>query len=234
MQEINARSSHLEEITLSYHHLGPTIEWFLTHCHIHRYPSKSLLIHAGEEAYSLFYIIRGSVAVYMKDEDGKEVILNHLGQGQFVGEMGLFDEKETVRTAWVKVKEISEIAEISYKKFKQLIQINPDILMNLAGQLSRRLRRTTRQVTNLAFLDVTGRIAQTLLDLAKQPEAMTHPDGMQIKITRQEIGQMVGCSRETVGRILKLLEDYGLISAHGKTIVVYRDEEAYAAFFKKL
>nr|AYV99740.1 CTP-2F1-CRP [synthetic construct] len=59
--------------------------------------------------------------------------------------------------------------------------------------------------TGLAFLDVTGRIAQTLLNLAKQPDAMTHPDGMQIKITRQEIGQIVGCSRETVGRILKML-----------------------------
>ena len=60
------------------------------------------------------------------------------------------------------------------------------------------------------------------MNLTKQPDAMTHPEGMQIRITRQEIGQMVGCSRETVGRILKMLEDDGLISAHGKTIVVYR------------
>ena len=75
-------------------------------------------------------------------------------------------------------------------------------------------------MTNLAFLDVAGRIAQALMHLAKQPEAMTHPDGMQIKITRQEIGQMVGCSRETVGRIIKMLEDQNLIHAHGKTIVV--------------
>ena len=84
-----------------------------------------------------------------------------------------------------------------------------------------RLRNTTRKVGDLAFLDVTGRVARTLLDLCKQPDAMTHPDGMQIKITRQEIGQIVGCSRETVGRILKMLEDQNLISAHGKTIVVF-------------
>ncbi|MFL9694822.1 helix-turn-helix domain-containing protein, partial [Aeromonas veronii] len=71
------------------------------------------------------------------------------------------------------------------------------------------------------FLDVTGRIAQTLLNLAKQPDAMTHPDGMQIKINRQEIGQIVGCSSETVGRILKMLEEQELFSAHGKTIVVF-------------
>ena len=76
-------------------------------------------------------------------------------------------------------------------------------------------------MSNLAFLDVTGRIAQTLLNLAKMPDAMTHPDGMQIKITRQEIGQMVGCSRETVGRIMRMLEEQHLITAHGKTIVIH-------------
>ena len=102
-----------------------------------------------------------------------------------------------------------------------MITIAPDILMRLAGQMASRLQVTSQKVGNLAFLDVTGRIANTLLDLAKQPDAMTHPDGMQIKITRQEIGQIVGCSRETVGRILKMLEEQGLISAHGKTIVVF-------------
>ena len=93
--------------------------------------------------------------------------------------------------------------------------------MRLAGQMAARLTDTSRKVGNLAFLDVTGRIAKTLLNLSHQPEAMTHPDGMQIKITRQEIGQIVGCSRETVGRILKMMEENHLIHAHGKTIVVY-------------
>lgn len=199
----------------------PAVEWFLTHCHIHRYPAKYNLIHSGENAESLFYIVSGSVAVYIKDEEGKEMILSHLGAGEFVGEISLFEEKIQTRTAWVKTKGQCEIAEISYKKFKQLVHLNPDILMYLAAQMARRLRQTSRQVSNLAFLDVAGRIAQTLMNLAKMPDAMTHPEGMQIKITRQEIGQMVGCSRETVGRILKMLEDEGLISAHGKTIVVY-------------
>ncbi len=166
----------------------PTLEWFLSHCHIHKYPSKSTLIHQGEKAETLYYIVKGSVAVLIKDEEGKEMILSYLN---------------------------------SYKKFRQLIQVNPDILMRLSAQMARRLQVTSEKVGNLAFLDVTGRIAQTLLNLAKQPDAMTHPDGMQIKITRQEIGQIVGCSRETVGRILKMLEDQNLISAHGKTIVVY-------------
>lgn len=200
---------------------NPAVEWFLTHCHIHRYPSKYTLIHSGEDAESLFYIVSGSVAVFIKDEEGKEMILSHLGPGEFVGEISLFEETVQTRTAWVKTKGSCEIAEISYRKFKQLVHLNPDILMYLAAQMARRLHQTSRQVSNLAFLDVTGRIAQTLMNLAKMPEAMTHPEGMQIKITRQEIGQMVGCSRETVGRILKMLEDEGLISAHGKTIVVY-------------
>ncbi|EGD7551189.1 cAMP-activated global transcriptional regulator CRP [Escherichia coli] len=175
----------------------PTLEWFLSHCHIHKYPSKSTLIHQGEKAETLYYIVKGSVAVLIKDEEGQE------------------------RSAWVRAKTACEVAEISYKKFRQLIQVNPDILMRLSAQMARRLQVTSEKVGNLAFLDVTGRIAQTLLNLAKQPDAMTHPDGMQIKITRQEIGQIVGCSRETVGRILKMLEDQNLISAHGKTIVVY-------------
>ena len=84
-----------------------------------------------------------------------------------------------------------------------------------------RLRRTTRKVGDLAFLDATGRVAATLLELCKQPDAMTHPDGMQIKITRQEIGRIVGCSREMVGRVLKILEEQGLISVKGKTMVIY-------------
>lgn len=198
----------------------PALDWFLTHCHLHKYPAKSTLIHAGEDATTLYYVIKGTVMVSAKDDEGKEMILTYLGAGEFFGEAGLFDEGSK-RSAWVKTKTPCEIAEISYKKYRQLIQINPEILMFLTAQLARRVQNTSRQVSNLAFLDVAGRIAQTLIHLAKEPEAMTHPDGMQIKITRQEIGQMVGCSRETVGRIIKMLEDQNLIHAHGKTIVVY-------------
>ena len=87
--------------------------------------------------------------------------------------------------------------------------------------LADRLLRTSRKAGLLAFYDVAGRIARTLLDLCEQPDAMTHPDGMQIKITRQEIGRIVGCSREMVGRVLKTLVDQGLVSVKGKTMVVY-------------
>ncbi len=201
-------------------HTDPTLEWFLSHCHIHKYPSKSTLIYAGEKAETLYYIVKGTVAVLIKDEEGKEMILSYLSQGEFIGELGLFEDGQE-RTAWVRAKTPCEVAEISFKKFRQLIQVNPDILMRLSAQMASRLQITSQKVGDLAFLDVTGRIAQTLLNLAMQSDAMTHPEGMQIKITRQEIGQIVGCSRETVGRIIRMLEEQKLISAHGKTIVVY-------------
>ena len=87
--------------------------------------------------------------------------------------------------------------------------------------MAQRLRNTTRKVGDLAFFDVSGRVARCLLDLCKQPDAMTHPDGMQIKITRQEIGRIVGCSREMVGRVLKDLEEQKLVAVKGKTMVVF-------------
>lgn len=200
-----------------------TITWFVSQCHIHKYPAKSAIIHAGEKAETLYYVVKGTVSVLIKDHDGHEMILTYLNQGDFIGELGLFNDEETAptRTAWVKAKTSCDIAEVSYSKFKQLVQVNPEILMRLSAQMARRLTDTSKKVGNLAFLDVTGRIAKTLLNLSHQPEAMTHPDGMQIKITRQEIGQIVGCSRETVGRILKMMEENHLIHAHGKTIVVY-------------
>ncbi|MDD7570194.1 MAG: cAMP-activated global transcriptional regulator CRP [[Actinobacillus] rossii] len=218
MQDLEMMKSTEEHLISSV--IDPTIDWFISHCHIHKYPTKTTLIHAGEKADTLYYLVKGSAMVMVKDEEGKEMILSYLSEGEFFGEVGLFEENQT-RSASVKARTTCEIAEVSYKKFRQLIQVNPEILMHLTGQLSRRLQNTSRQVTNLAFLDVAGRIAQTLMNLSKMPDAMTHPDGMQIKITRQEIGQMVGCSRETVGRILKMLEDQNLIAAHGKTIVVF-------------
>ena len=155
----------------------------------------------------------------LEDDTGHEMVLAYLNKGDFFGEMGLFQENE--RSALVIAKEQCDVAEIQYTKFRDLVKHDPEILMHMAGQLAKRLRDTSRKVIDLAYLDVTGRVAHTLLDLAKQPDALTHPEGMQIRITRQEIAKIVGCSREMAGRVLKELQQQGLISAHGKTIVVY-------------
>jgi CRP/FNR family cyclic AMP-dependent transcriptional regulator len=197
-----------------------SIDKFLEHCHRRRYPAKSVIIYAGDRPDVLYYIVAGSVSVLIEDDDNHEIVLAYLNPGDFFGEMGLFGENSD-RSAWIRTKTQCELAEISYSRYRQLAEDDPGILFALAGQMAARLRNTSRKVSDLAFLDVTGRVARTLLDLCKQPDAMTHPDGMQIKITRQEIGRIVGCSREMVGRVLKSLEEQGLISAKGKTMVVF-------------
>ena len=196
------------------------VEEFLSHCHRRRYPAKSTIIYAGDQGDTLYYIIKGSVTVVIEDDsDGKEMILAYLNPGDFVGEMGLFDQEH--RSAWIRTKTECEVGEISYGKFIELSHKHPEFLFAISKQIAQRLRDTTRKVSDLAFLDVTGRVARTLLDLCKEPDAMTHPDGMQIKITRQEIGRIGGCSREMVGRVLKDLEERELVSVAGKTMVVF-------------
>jgi len=197
-----------------------TIQSFLEHCHRHRYPSKSLIIYAGDKPDVLYYIVEGSVTVLIEDESGHEIVLAYLNAGDFFGEMGLFSELDN-RSAFVRARTQCELAEISYARFHQMVERDPKILFELATQMANRLQKTSRKVGDLAFMDVTGRVARTLIELCKEPDAMTHPDGMQIRITRQELGRIVGCSREMVGRVLKTLEEQGLITASGKTIVVF-------------
>lgn len=200
--------------------INPAVEKFLEHCHRRRYPAKSTIICAGDKPDVLYYIIKGSVTVLIEDDNGHEIVLAYLNDGDFFGEMGLFDDTQN-RSAWVRARGECEVAEISYNRFHQLAEEGSDILFHLATQMATRLRKTSRKVSDLAFLDVTGRIARTLLDLAKSPDAITHPDGMQIRITRQELGRIVGCSREMAGRVLKILEEQNLITARGKTIVIF-------------
>lgn len=197
-----------------------SIDEFLKHCHRRHYPAKSVIIYAGDKPDALYYIISGSVSVLKEDEDGHEIVLSYLNPGDFFGEMGLFDDAGN-RSAWVRTKTAVELAEISYSRFNQAVADDPQIMFAITSQMAERLRKASSKVGALAFLDVTGRVFETLHDLCKEPDALTHPDGMQIRITRQEIGRIVGCSREMVGRVLKDLEQKGDISVSGKTIVVF-------------
>ncbi len=198
-------------------------ERLLSHCQRRRFAAKTNIICAGDRSETLSFIVKGSVTILIEDEEGREMIIAYLNPGDFFGELGLFEpaDEEHERSAWVRAKTECEVAEISYTKFRELASREPDILYALGSQMAQRLRNTTRKVGDLAFFDVTGRVARCLLDLCKQPDAMTHPDGMQIKITRQEIGRIVGCSREMVGRVLKDLEERSLVNVKGKTMVVF-------------
>jgi CRP/FNR family cyclic AMP-dependent transcriptional regulator len=208
----------MASMALSYPGLA-NMESFLSAAHKRKYPRGSTIIYAGEQSDSIYYITKGSVTVLIEDDTGREIIVAYLNEGDFFGEMAMFGEG--TRTAWVKAKTECEVAELGYQKFSELSQKDAGMLYKLATQLADRLGKTTQKVGDLAFLDVTGRVARTLLDLCNEPDAITHPDGMQIKITRQEIGRIVGCSREMVGRVLKTLEDQGLASVKGKTMVIF-------------
>ena len=201
----------------------PNVENFLRHCQRKSYKAKGMVLQQGAASDTLYLILDGSVSVMVEDESepGHMLVVAYLNPGDFVGEMGLFDDEEQVRSAMVVAKTQCEVAEISYERFHQIRTQFPDMLYAVSRQLGSRLRQTTRKLSDLAFVDVSGRIAHTLLDLCKEPDAMTHPDGMQIKITRQELGKIVGCSREMAGRVLKSLEEQGLIGVKGKTIVVF-------------
>lgn len=204
--------------------LNPVLDTLLKHAHRKTFDAKQTIIHEGDHSNSLYYIIGGAVNVQAENESGDEIILAHLNEGDFFGEAGLFDfhnTDESKRTAWVITRSKSVIAEISYEQFRKIVSDDPAVMFLLTSQIFNRLRKTSHKVRDLVFLDVKGRIAHCLLELTEEPDAMTHPDGMQIKITRQDIAKMVGCSREMAGRVLKELEDEDLISAHGKTVVVF-------------
>ncbi|MDH5388078.1 MAG: cAMP-activated global transcriptional regulator CRP [Gammaproteobacteria bacterium] len=207
--------------------LNPSLEKLLSHTHKKTHPAKKVIIHEGDDSGSLYYIIEGSVSVQAESESGEEIILAHLNAGDFFGESGLFDlsDEDIKRSAWVHARTSCVIAEISYSEFRKIVAEDPTVMFLLTGQLFTRLRKTSLKVRDLIFLDVKGRIAHCLLELSKEPDAMTHPEGMQIKSTRQDLAKMVGCSREMAGRVLKELEDDNLISAHGKTIVIFRTSE---------
>ena len=212
--------SRLSTDALSPGQLPESVKALLKRAKINRFPKKTTIVQAGAEAHSLYLILKGSVSIIIEEDDHREIIVAYLNAGDFFGEMGLF-ETQSHRTAEVRTRDVCEIAEIDYDTFHELCHQYPDLSYALFAQLARRLKNTTRKVTDLAFIDVSGRIARCLIDLANQPEAMMLPNGRQIRITRQEIGRLVGCSREMVGRVLKTLEEQGMIETEGKAILIY-------------
>lgn len=196
------------------------INAYLERCHRRKYRAKSTIIRQGEPAMEMFYLISGSVTVLVEDHKGREIVLAYLNAGDFFGELGFFNEKVN-RAALVRARTPCEVGILSYDGVRQMHDLLPGLLCAINAQLATRLRKMNRKFSNLAFMDVSGRIARTLLDLGREPDAMSHPDGRLIRITRQELGRVVGCSREMVGRVLRELEDREFISVHGKSIILH-------------
>ena len=196
------------------------LEIFLENSRIRKYKAKKKIIHLGDYSESLFYILSGSVTVATEDSDGREIILAYLNPGDFAGEMGLFETNP--RSARIRAKTNCELGELSYKKFLKLSENHPELLFAVARQLAKQLASTSTKVRDLAFMDVSGRVAGALINLCQQPDAHPMVGCTIIRSTRQEIAKLIGCSREMVGRVLKQFDEANYISLRGKKILVYK------------
>ncbi|MBM3356763.1 MAG: cyclic nucleotide-binding domain-containing protein [Betaproteobacteria bacterium] len=188
----------------------------LMSCVQHRsFPRNSFIMRAGEETDSLYIILSGRVKVLIPDEEGHEVILSIMGPHEFLGEMGLLDEQ--VRSASVETLEPCEMLRITKAGFIGILKDNFELAMLIIRSLVKRLRDADRKIESLALIDVYGRVARLLLDLAKNIDGKWVVEQAPPK---QEIARMIGASREMVSRVVKDLQNKGLIRAEKRRIHV--------------
>jgi CRP/FNR family cyclic AMP-dependent transcriptional regulator len=181
-----------------------------------RSASRSTTIMAGGDATdSLYIVLSGRLKVMMSDSDGKEVILSILGPGEFFGEMGLIDDEP--RSASVVTIEPCELLSISKRDFKKCLVENSEMSMAVMRGLVRRLREADRKIGSLALLDVYGRVARLLLDMA---ENVNGEKVVTKRLPKQDIAKMIGASREMVSRVMKDLQTGGYIEMRGSNIVL--------------
>ncbi len=179
------------------------------------FPKQVIIINEGDQTDSLYVILKGKVKVFLSDEQGKEVVLNTQGPGEYFGELALLDDAE--RSASVMTLEPSSFMMISKQSFQDLLAAHPSIAYSVIQGLTQRVRTLTDNVKSLALMDVYGRVAKTLLNMATtQDDRMVIED----KLTQQDIANRVGASREMVSRILKDLAIGGYISFEKKHIVI--------------
>ena len=178
-------------------------------------PRSTTIMAGGDPTDSLYIILSGRLKVMMSDSEGKEVILAILGPGEIFGEMGLIDDEP--RSATVISIEPCELLSISKRDFKKCLQENFDMTMAVMRGLVKRLREADRKIGSLALLDVYGRVARLLLDMAE------NVDGEKVvtkRLPKQDIAKMIGASREMVSRVMKDLQTGGYIEMRGSQIVL--------------
>ena len=189
-----------------------------------RFPKDTVVFFENEEGDFFFMILEGRIKVTILGDDGREVILSMLGPGDFFGEMALLDNEPRSATA-IAVEE-SELLQLHRTDFQTVLTDNRSIQHALIKILTGRLRRANHQISTLALLDVYGRVARVIVDMARE-EGRRLRDGRIAfrRATHQEIANRIGTTRETVTRMLKDLERQGLIHIEGKEIVVEPDFE---------
>ena len=178
-------------------------------------PRANTIMAGGDPTDSLYIVLSGRLKVMMSDSDGKEVILSILGPGEFFGEMGLIDEAP--RSATVIAIEPCELLTINKLDFKKCLQENFDICTAVMKGLVKRLREADKKIGSLALMDVYGRVARLLMEMAELV------DGQRVvtkKLPKQDIAKMIGASREMVSRVMKDLQMGGYIEMRGSNIVL--------------
>ena len=178
------------------------------------YPKNSTVVAAGDPADALYIVISGRLKVLMSDKEGKEVILAILNQGDFFGEMGLIDQAP--RSATVVAIDSCELLTMTRADFTKCLQNNFDLTMNVILGLVKRLREADRKIGSLALMDVCGRVARLLMEMAE------NVDGQKVvtKLPKQQIAKMVGATREMVTRVMKELETSGHIEVRAHQILL--------------
>ena len=168
---------------------------------------------------SLFVIQKGRLKVVLMGSGGREVILSILGESDFFGEISLLDGKP--RSATVIALQESRLYSLSHNAFLQYLKGHPQSLLNILEVLCERLRRADAIIGNLALLDVYGRVARFLMDLAQKEGELTE-EGMMIKKppSQAEIASMIGASRETINRAMNDFIRRGLIHKDGRKLLI--------------
>lgn len=182
-----------------------------------RFKRGEALVEQGLKANALYILLTGRARVVSSDSRGREVILATLGPGDHLGEMSIIDNNP--HSATVRAEVQTDVLQLNRAEFTRCLADNSSIAMAVMRGLVKRLRHADRKIESLALLDVYGRVAHALLDLA-------HQDGHGVlvvndKISRQDLAKMVGASREMVSRVMKDIEARGLIEtrADGSTML---------------
>jgi CRP/FNR family transcriptional regulator, cyclic AMP receptor protein len=177
------------------------------------FPRATTIIAAGDVTESLYVVISGRMKVMMSDDEGREVILAILGTGEYFGEMGLVDDSP--RSASVVALEACELLTLSKRDFKNCLNENFEMAMTVMRGLVKRLREADKKIGSLALMDVYGRVARLLLEMAETI------DGQKVvtkKLAKQDIAKMIGASREMVSRVMKDLQTGGFIEVRAGSI----------------
>jgi CRP/FNR family cyclic AMP-dependent transcriptional regulator len=181
---------------------------------IRSYQKNAVVVSEGDKSDSLFIILSGRVKVYLADEEGKEVVLSTAGPGEYFGEMIL---DQGPRSASVITLETCKFSVISADQFTKFLSDNVGAAAELVKSLIHRVRGLTKTVGSLALLDVYGRVARLLLELASEENGKLV---IGERLTQQEMASRVGCSREMISRILKDLRVGGYIEIDGERIII--------------